>query len=66
MGRRVELAAFPPQTIPGAARQVCGAAVRRSERRPAPSTVQGPARRTSYPKSRGSPALTPSGTRGAS
>ena len=50
----------PPQTIPGAVSPVAGAAARRSEDRPAPSTTPVPVRRAS---SRKSPAWTPSGTR---
>lgn len=56
-GRRGgELTLLPvlPQTIPGATRRVCGAAARRNEGHPAQSTAQGPARRTSRPKSPGS------------
>uniref|UniRef100_A0A8C2S261 Uncharacterized protein n=1 Tax=Capra hircus TaxID=9925 RepID=A0A8C2S261_CAPHI len=50
----------PPQTIPGAVNPVAGAAARRSEGQPAPSTMPVPVRRAS---SRKSPAWTPSGTR---
>lgn len=50
----------PPQTIPGAVNPVAGAAARRSEGRPAPSTTPAPVRRASSLKSL---AWTPSGTR---
>lgn len=41
----------PPQTIPGAVNPVAGAAARRSEDRPAPSTTPVPVRRASSRKS---------------